>query len=193
MKIIDAMVKRESLKAEMSHVERYYGRAVCQNEARKLESKVREANEENKKKLDQIDGLSNQINEALATNYSKVQGVEMSLATMLDYIKKYKKPSATRFCNPLPPMGLGFGDSRPFGGFNGLCSPVMDDEPDEEVRYRYVSSSRSLDVMPDPYVEEDEVMVNPDEVALDYHGINKIKLYLDIQGEFLKQVSSIDL
>lgn len=186
MKIIDAMIEREALRVEMSHRDRRYGLTESKDVVRKLESKVREENAENKKELDQIDALSNRINEALAKHYGKVQGIEMSLATMKDYIRNYKKPRVSPFSQPAQPIGFGV-------CMNDLRNPINRIDCDEEARYRYVSSFNAMYVSFDSDMENDEIIVNPDNVDKDYNEVNKEKLYLDILGEFLKQVSTIDL
>lgn len=186
MKIIDAMIEREALRVEMSHRDRRYGLTESKDAVRKLESIVREENTESKKKIDQIDALSNRINEALAKHYGKVQGIEMSLATMKDYIRNYKKPGFSPFPQPAQPIGFG-------ACMNDLRNPINGIDRDEEARYRYVSSFDAMYVSFASDMEDDEIMVNPDNVDKDYHGVNKTKLYLDILGEFLKQISTIDL
>ena len=195
MKIIDLMFEREALRLEMRHEERYYDTVMSQDDARKRQDKIREKNAENRKKLDQIDALSNRINEALATSFSKVQGTEMSLATMLDYIRKVEKSIHPFGDRVLPPCNPAF--NQGFGGGIGVgCrpfQPLSEPDDDEEVRYRYVSSSGYIGSGCEIYCADDEVVVNPDDVNPDYHGVNKKQLYLDILGEFLKQVSSIDM
>lgn len=186
MKIIDAMIERETLRFEMSYRSRYYDTTESQDAVRKLENKVREENAESKKKLDQIDALSNRINEALATHYGKVQGIEMSLATMKDYLKSYKKPGSGLFPQPVQPIG--FGMCR-----YDSCNPMNEADCGEEVRYKYVSSFGEPYASFDDFKEDCEILVNPDNVDRDYCDKNKVKLHLDIKCEFLKQIATIDL